>query len=229
MKKSNKLASESVITQSNPDFSDNMKRPNDKNSRYCTRCTRALKACLCDYIRQVSHLAPLHILQHPSEAGHPKGTAALLAASLTRARIHVGEDFAGAQWLNALLADPKMHCYLLWPDEQALGLDQVRERIVQNDEGGKVCFILLDGTWRKAYRMLHSNPALLRLPRIKLGAIPGQYSIRKKPFPEALSTLEAGYHLLSQWEGEPERFAPLMTLLTHLNQQWHDFAQGRRV
>lgn len=229
MKKSNKLASESVITQSNPDFSDNMKRPNDKNIRYCTRCTRALKACLCDYIRQVSHLAPLHILQHPSEAGHPKGTAALLAASLTRARIHVGEDFAGAQWLNALLADPKMHCYLLWPDEQALGLDQVRERIVQNDEGGKVCFILLDGTWRKAYRMLHSNPALLRLPRIKLGAIPGQYSIRKKPFLEALSTLEAGYHLLSQWEGEPERFAPLMTLFTHLNQQWHDFAQGRRV
>ena len=229
MKKSNKLASESVITQSNPDFSDNMKRPNDKNSRYCTRCTRALKACLCDYIRQVSHLAPLHILQHPSEAGHPKGTAALLAASLTQACIHVGEDFAGAQWLNALLADPKMHCYLLWPDEQALRLDQVRERIVQNDEGGKVCFILLDGTWRKAYRMLHSNPALLRLPRIKLGAIPGQYSIRKKPFPEALSTLEAGYHLLSQWEGEPERFAPLMTLFTHLNQQWHDFAQGRRV
>ena len=229
MKKSNKLASESVITQSNPDFSDNMKRPNDKNSRYCTRCTRALKACLCDYIRQVSHLAPLHILQHPSEAGHPKGTAALLAASLTQARIHVGEDFAGAQWLNALLADPKMHCYLLWPDEQALGLDQVRERIVQNDEGGKVCFILLDGTWRKAYRMLHSNPALLRLPRIKLGAIPGQYSIRKKPFPEALSTLEAGYHLLSQWEGEPERFAPLMTLFTHLNQQWHDFVKGRRV
>lgn len=122
-----------------------------------------------------------------------------------------------------------MYCYLLWPDEQALGLDQVRERIVQNDEGGKVCFILLDGTWRKAYRILHSNPALLRLPRIKLGAIPGQYSIRKKPFPEALSTLEAGYHLLSQWEGEPERFAPLMTLFTHLNQQWHDFAQGRRV
>ncbi|HGY0992109.1 TPA: tRNA-uridine aminocarboxypropyltransferase [Aeromonas salmonicida subsp. pectinolytica] len=229
MKKSNKLASESVITQSNPDFSDNMKRPNDKNSRYCTRCTRALKACLCDYIRQVSHLAPLHILQHPSEAGHPKGTAALLAASLTQASIHVGEDFAGAQWLNALLADPKMHCYLLWPDEKALGLEQVRERIVQNDEGGKVCFILLDGTWRKAYRMLHSNPVLLRLPRIKLGAIPGQYSIRKKPFPEALSTLEAGYHLLSQWEGEPERFAPLMTLFTHLNQQWHDFVQGRRV
>ncbi|MCP3291206.1 DTW domain-containing protein, partial [Aeromonas hydrophila] len=26
----------------------------------------------------------------------------------------------------------------------------------------------------------------------------------------------------------PDRFAPLMTLFTHLNRQWHDFAQGRR-
>jgi len=125
-----------------------MKQPNDKESRYCTRCTRALKACLCDYIQRVPNLAALHILQHPAEVGHPKGTAALLAASLTDVRIHVGEDFSDDEGLNALLAD--------------------------------------------------------------------------------LSTLEAGYHLLSRWEGEPERFAPLMTLFTHLNRQWHDFAQGRR-
>ncbi|MFC5707271.1 tRNA-uridine aminocarboxypropyltransferase [Aeromonas eucrenophila] len=218
------------MTQSRPDFSDNMKQPNDRESRYCTRCTRALKACLCDYIERVSHLAPLHILQHPTEVGHPKGTAALLAASLTDASIHVGEDFAKDDGLNALLADPEVACYLLWPDEHALTLDQVRERVVAESGVPRTTrFILLDGTWRKAYRMLHSNPALLRLPRIKLGAIPGQYSIRKKPFPEALSTLEAGYHLLSQWEGEPERFAPLMNLFTHLNQQWHDFAQGRRT
>ncbi|PJC94088.1 DTW domain-containing protein [Aeromonas lusitana] len=208
-----------------------MKQPSDKESRYCTRCTRALKACLCDYIRCVSHLAPLHILQHPTEVGHPKGTAALLAASLAKASIHVGETFEDAPWLDALMASPTVRCYLLWPDESALTLSQVRAQCapqagqVQPD----VHFILLDGTWRKAYRMLHSNPALLRLPRIKLGAIPGQYSIRKKPFPEALSTLEAGYHLLSQWEGDEGRFAPLMDLFTHLNQQWHDFAQGRRT
>lgn len=217
------------MTQSRPDFSDSMKQPSDKESRYCTRCTRALKACLCDYIRCVSHLAPLHILQHPTEVGHPKGTAVLLAASLAKAHIHVGETFENAPWLDALLGDPKVQCYLLWPDEQALSLAEVHERTRGAGEPHQVHFILLDGTWRKAYRMLHSNPALLRLPRIKLGAIPGQYSIRKKPFPEALSTLEAGYHLLSQWEGDGDRFAPLMDLFTRLNQQWHDFAQGRRT
>lgn len=173
------------------------------------------------------HGAPLHILQHPTEVAHPKGTAALLAASLTHAQIHVGEDFAEDAELNALLTDPGVRCYLLWPDDQALSLAEARVDSNTSDVR-QVHFILLDGTWRKAYRMLHGNPALLRLPRIKLGAIAGLYSIRKKPFPEALSTLETGYHLLSQWEGDAERFAPLMSLFTQMNRQWHDFAQGRR-
>ncbi len=221
---------ESVITQSNPDFSDDMKQPNDKNSRYCTRCTRALKACLCEYIVPLENRTPLYILQHPYEVAHPKGTAVLLAASLQQAEIRVGEDFSGDRWLNDLLADPSLRCYLLWPDEEAISPAELREQMASVSLGATaVAFILLDGTWRKAFRMLQSNPALARLPRIGLGAIAGQYAIRKKPFPEALSTIEAGYHLLSQWEGEPERYAPLLTLFERLNTQWQAFAEGRRT
>ncbi|BBQ53512.1 DTW domain-containing protein [Aeromonas veronii] len=221
---------ESVITQSNPDFSDDMKQPNDKNSRYCTRCTRALKACLCEYIVPLENRTPLYILQHPYEVAHPKGTAALLAASLQQAEIRVGEDFSGDRWLNDLLADPSLRCYLLWPDEESISPAELREKMASISPGATaVAFILLDGTWRKAFRMLQSNPALARLPRIGLGAIAGQYAIRKKPFPEALSTIEAGYHLLSQWEGEPERYAPLLTLFERLNTQWQAFAEGRRT
>ena len=221
---------ESVITQSNPDFSDDMKQPNDKNSRYCTRCTRALKACLCEYIVPLENRTPLYILQHPYEVAHPKGTAVLLAASLQQAEIRVGEDFSGDRWLNDLLADPSLRCYLLWPDEEAISPAELRGQMAGVSPGATaVAFILLDDTWRKAFRMLQSNPALARLPRIGLGAIAGQYAIRKKPFPEALSTIEAGYHLLSQWEGEPERYAPLLTLFERLNTQWQAYAEGRRT
>lgn len=219
-----------MITQNNPDFSDDMKQPNDKNSRYCTRCTRALKACLCEYIVPLENRTPLYILQHPYEVAHPKGTAALLAASMQQAEIRVGEDFSGDTWLNDLLADPSLRCYLLWPDEEAISPVELRQQMESVSSGAiAVAFILLDGTWRKAYRMLQSNPALARLPRIGLGAIAGQYAIRKKPFPEALSTIEAGYHLLSQWEGEPERYAPLLTLFEQLITQWQAFAEGRRT
>ncbi|QWL57730.1 DTW domain-containing protein [Aeromonas jandaei] len=207
-----------------------MKQPNDKNSRYCTRCTRALKACLCEYIVPLENRTPLYILQHPNEVAHPKGTAALLAASLQQAEIRVGEDFSRDTWLNDLLAAPSLRCYLLWPDEEAISPAELRGQMASvSPAATAVAFILLDGTWRKAFRMLQSNPALARLPRIGLGAIAGQYAIRKKPFPEALSTIEAGYHLLSQWEGEPERYAPLLTLFERLNTQWQAFAEGRRT
>ena len=89
--------------------------------------------------------------------------------------------------------------------------------------------VVLDSLLRARVSVAGVAWALAALGCITLGTMAGQYSIRKKPFPEALSTLEAGYHLLSQWEGEPERFAPLMNLFTLLNRQWHDFAQGRRA
>ncbi|UBO75587.1 DTW domain-containing protein [Aeromonas rivuli] len=209
------------MSQNSPDLTDNMKGPNEQNSRYCTRCVRALKACLCEYIHPVVNRAPLVILQHPSEVGHPKGTASLLAASLTEAQIWVGETFSEHPALMQLLATRP--CYLLWPDEQARPLAELRA-LPPASAQGEPCFLLLDGTWRKAYKMLCLNPALAALPRIALATAQGQYLIRKKPFATALSTLEAGYHLLSQWEGDPAKYAPLPNLFHRLNEQWLSYS-----
>lgn len=142
----------------------------------------------------------------------------------------MGKDFSRDEWLNELFADSSHRYYLLWPDEDAISLTGLRQQLESEpSDAASVAFILLDGTWRKAYRMLQSNPALARLPRINIGAIADQYAIRKRPFPDALSTIEAGYHLLSRREGMPERYAPLLTLFNRLNTQWQDFAEGRSV
>lgn len=221
VKKRIRQASESVISQNSPDVTDDMKQPNDQDSRYCTRCTRALKACLCEYIHPVINRVPLLILQHPGEVGHPKGTAALLAASLAHVEIRVGEDFREDAVLARWLAQRR--CYLLWPDEQAQTLASLRASLADDAEAPS-CFVLLDGTWRKAYKMLCLNPALAALPRLSLATAEGQYLIRKKPFSTALSTLEAGYHLLSQWEGDAVRYAPLLSLFHRLNEQWLSYS-----
>ncbi len=71
--------------------------------------------------------------------------------------------------------------------------------------------ILIDGTWRKAYKIWQLSSNLHTLPSIHLPeGLKGQYLIRKAPSENSLSTVEAGYHMLSILE--PERdFSPLLT------------------
>ncbi|MGL5948458.1 MAG: tRNA-uridine aminocarboxypropyltransferase [Aeromonas sp.] len=191
-------------------------------ARHCPRCMRARKACLCAHLEPLDNPTPLIILQHPFEVAHPKGTAALLLASLSRVSLCVGEDFTADERLGRLLSDPSQRYALLWPDVQAQTLAEVKA------SGAVTGFILLDATWRKALRMLHVNPRLAALPRVSLTAGTGQYAIRKKPFARALSTLEAGYHLLSQWENNPHGYTPLLSAFAALNAQWLEFtARGQ--
>lgn len=168
---------------------------------------------------QVDNQPPLLVLQHPKEQYHPKGTAHLLTASLTRSELKVGEQWQDDPSVSAFLASP--HCYLLWPGEGALSPSEV-------PKGSIPRFVLLDGTWRKCYRMLMENPQLAALPRVALAPREGHYHIRKAPFAGALSTLEAGYHLLCEWEGDRAPYAPLWHLFTRFNQQWLAYSQANQ-
>ncbi|GAA0847348.1 hypothetical protein GCM10009113_23470 [Marinobacter szutsaonensis] len=59
-------------------------------------------------------------------------------------------------------------------------------------------WIVLDGTWRKASKLLHLNPELSRLPAFHFAdPPPGRYRIRRRPAEGQLSTAEAVGHLLS--------------------------------
>ncbi|NGZ93184.1 DTW domain-containing protein [Vibrio aestuarianus subsp. cardii] len=75
----------------------------------------------------------------------------------------------------------------------------------------KIRIILLDGTWKKAYKMWQLSGNLHALPSVHLPKdLVGNYRIRKAPSENSLSTVEAGYHILSLLE--PTRnFQPLMT------------------
>ncbi|WP_431194487.1 DTW domain-containing protein [Pseudomonas aeruginosa] len=52
--------------------------------------------------------------------------------------------------------------------------------------------VVPDGTWRKARKLLHLNPALAALPRVSLAeGMASRYRLRKAPGEGALSTIEA--------------------------------------
>ena len=167
----------------------------------CTHCQRPLRSCLCRWITPTANRVPLHVLQHPLEHGHAKGSLPLLRLSLSQCTVEMAEVFSAeeqARWLQP-------GTWLLYPHDDTAApvpepsIDEVRQ------------LLLLDGTWRKTRKLLHLNPALQQLPRYALPAPPpSRYGIRKAQQPEQRSTLEAACLALGQLEQRPAHYEPLL-------------------
>ncbi len=154
---------------------------------------------------------PVIVLQHPSEVKQPIGTARILSLSLPNCRLIVGEDFSDNDELNELL-DSDVHYTLLYPAETS---EPIRDWHV--DTGKRRGLILLDGTWRKAFKMYQLSKNLQALPCVKLDDIQsGNYRIRKSPIDGGLSTVEAGFYALSAMAGDSEPFKPLMNAFNEM-------------
>ena len=171
----------------------------------CTRCLRAKIACLCHTIIPVDNQISLVILQHPSEVKHAKGTAKIVELSLSNCQILIGEDFSENEKFNALFSVSDNNTWLLYPAENATTPKDLIEQI--NAQGqtlnlANVQVIVLDGSWKKAYKMYCLNPRLAKLPCIGIEVNnESNYRIRKSARADSLSTLEACHHLLTQFEG----------------------------
>jgi len=174
-------------------------------SRYCSQCGKARKACICDNIVALDSQVELIILQHPTEEHRPMGTARILSLSLVNSRLLVGEDFREHGELNQLLAEPDVEHFVLYPSDVSLSAADVALPIEK-----KIRIILLDGTWKKAFKIWQLNTQLHHLPCLHLPEdLKGNYRIRKAPSENALSTVEAGFHVLSMIQPEKD-FSPLL-------------------
>ncbi|SHI04782.1 tRNA-uridine aminocarboxypropyltransferase [Ferrimonas marina] len=182
--------------------------PEDGKRRYCPRCGRPQRTCLCAHIRPLIHRTPVHILMHPSELKAAKGTARLTCQILTQGQLWVGETEQDFAPLRQALKGFKPQ--LLYPGPQAQAVEQC-------PPDPDRALLLLDGTWRKTHKLLQLNPWLQQLPCLSFAHPPqGDYQIRKAHRSDSLSTLEATAYALHQLEGlDP---APLHDAFTALKQ-----------
>ncbi|MCR9943373.1 tRNA-uridine aminocarboxypropyltransferase [Vibrio owensii] len=178
-------------------------------SRYCSQCGKSRKACICQWIVPLANEVELIILQHTSEEHRPLGTARILNLSLNHCTCLIGEDFSNNEALNTLLEDSAYQHCILYPSEQLLCLSELAT--VGETADKKIRLILLDGTWKKAYKMWQLSTNLHSIPTVKLPEdLQGHYTIRKAPSNNSLSTVEAGFHALSLMETGKD-FTPLLT------------------
>ncbi|KWU00965.1 hypothetical protein APQ14_08030 [Vibrio toranzoniae] len=181
-------------------------------SRYCRQCSKALKACICQWVTPLESNVELIILQHPSEEHRPMGTARILSLSLENSVTLVGEDFSDNTKLNELLTDEDYQHVILYPSEHSVSVESATR------PSKKMRVVLLDGTWKKAFKMWQVSSNLHALDTVHLPKdLKGNYRIRKAPSENSLSTVEAGYHLLSLLEGDRD-FSSLLTAFDQMIQ-----------
>jgi len=172
----------------------------------CPSCQRPEKACICHFTTKIMNDIHVVVLQHPSEVSQVKGTIALLAKSLDSCQVLVGENFSGNEQLLQIFE--QYHTLLLYPGEEAKALDEHLVLELQEQINTKpLCLVILDGTWKKAYRMYMMSKNLQQLPQVCLPenlANAGQYHIRKVAKKNALSSLEASCYALALLESENE-------------------------
>jgi len=147
--------------------------------------------CVCEACSPTPNRTRVSVLQHPNEAGHPKGTVRILAQCLSNLEVFTGEtpeDLREAGFDTDTLA---RNSALLFPGSGS-------EPLESSDISHFHHWIILDGTWRKAARILHQNPALAALPRFHFASPPeSAYAIRKAPGSHHLATAEAVAYLLN--------------------------------
>lgn len=178
----------------------------------CLKCHYPLKACLCESIEQVEVTTEIIVLQDPSEVGHAKNSVRLLSLVIPRTQVIVGEGPDDFALLQQYLEASKKPVFLVYPSGESQNAAEV-------DFAEDVIILLLDGTWRKAYKLLQLNPWLLQYPALHLDLeSASNYTIRKASRSDSLSTLEAAAMMLKAIEPSVN-VAPLTQALSAMVEQ----------
>ncbi|TYK64821.1 tRNA-uridine aminocarboxypropyltransferase [Colwellia echini] len=210
----------------------------------CDTCQRPEKSCICQFTTPVVNVTHVVVLQHPSEVTQVKGTIALLAKSLNSCQIIVGENFSDNLELQQVIK--QYDSLLLYPSEQAKIIESSLIRRLQKQNSiastqcKPKCLIILDGTWKKAYRMFMLSHNVQQLPQVCLPenlANAGQYHIRKVAKKNALSSLEAACYALALMESGADdigpnqagKYQPLLDKFAEFNQFQLSFRPERVV
>lgn len=171
----------------------------------CLRCRRPEKSCYCRNLPVIASDSRVVILQHPRERDMPIGTGRMASLCLSNSELHVGVSWEDTPVLRRAFSDPSRPPALLYPS-RAPGEDR------ETRLPGPVTLIVLDGTWPQTKKILRENPTLAQLPRVAFTpSSPSEYRIRREPKPACVSTIEALALALGMLEGQPERFAALLT------------------
>lgn len=192
----------------------------------CERCGLLPEACICAHApRTPSHVATTFVV-HYQEWQKPTNTAklaSLLLGENSRVLLRGAPNIERARQAEEQIdALDRTLGLVLYPSEDALPLRDLLERDGAEKWRG-ANLIIPDGTWSHSRRLVRRQPALQRLPHVKLGDHKSIYQLRRGSEPGLLCTLEAVGFALAELDPSFELPAYLETF-----ERWQNSALLRR-
>lgn len=175
----------------------------------CYRCFAPQALCYCCHITSINNRTQIIIAQHPREEFHPLNTARMVERSLINSRRVV----APLDQLNAALdkLDLSPSAAVLYPSPDAELLEDIAPGALPQQ------ILVLDGTWHHAKTLLRDVPRLAQLRKVRfVRKTPSEYTIRKEPHQDYLSTVEAVHHVLCQTEPDTPHLDQLLVVFRHM-------------
>lgn len=160
----------------------------------CPRCQLCYQ-CVCDAIPNCQSPVHLALLTHENELFRDTNTGRWLLEGVTPTSRHIWQRTEPCPDLIALMENPSYTPYLLFPSEESL--DAVTATASAQSRQKQPLFIILDGTWQEARKMLRKSEWLQQLPAVHIRAEKASnYQLRRNQDEGNLCTLEVGSELL---------------------------------
>ncbi|MGH4119551.1 tRNA-uridine aminocarboxypropyltransferase [Clostridium sp.] len=160
----------------------------------CDKCGLPKITCICDSAPKISTSARIWILSTERELYRPSNTARLLKlVNLDSTEIFLWKRTKNPEKLIENLNNEIYDSYLVFPVE-----DKTKCGKLKYKSTGKIpAFVLIDGTWKEARKILRKSDYLNKLPRISLQPnFKSHYDLRKGAAEGDLCTIEAVVELL---------------------------------
>lgn len=164
-------------------------RARGKSVVRCDLCQLADYACICRWLPRLHSASEFVLLMHRNELFKPTNSGRLIADILPdNTHAFCWSRTQPPAELVQLLRDPHRRCMIVFPKDDQSAPSTPLARV----PGRVDTFILLDGTWKQARRMLQLSRWLQGVPTIAFPeSLVRGYAVRKSEHLHQVSTAEA--------------------------------------
>lgn len=161
----------------------------------CNKCGLPIINCICNKVQRIETKAKIWILSTEREFSRPSNTARLLKlVNPESTELILWERTNTPKKLIEYINSEEYEIYILFPTDSS---DLLKRKFEYKSSGKTPAFIILDGTWKEALKILRKSDYLKKLPRISLDSThKSEYTLRRGASEGELCTIEAAIEVL---------------------------------